>query len=40
MRIDRDAAAIVGDGQEAVGGEFHLDEGGVARQRLVHGSCR
>ena len=37
MRIDRDAAAVVGDGQEAVGAEFHLDEGGVAGQRLVHG---
>ena len=37
MRIDRDAAAVVGDGQKAVGAQFHLDEGGVARQRLVHG---
>ena len=36
MRIDRDAAAIVGDREESVGTEFHLDEGGVARQRLVH----
>ena len=36
MRIDRDAAAVVGDGEESVGGEFHLDEGGVSRQRLVH----
>ncbi len=37
MRIDRNAAAIVGHGQESVGAEFDLDEGGVARQRLVHG---
>ena len=37
MRVDRNAAAIVGDGQESVGAQFHLDEGGVARQRLVHG---
>ena len=36
MRIDRDAAAIVGDGEKAVGAQFHLDEGGVAGQRLVH----
>ena len=36
MRVDRNAAAIVRHGQEAVGAEFDLDEGGVARQRLVH----
>jgi hypothetical protein len=36
VRIDRDAAAIVGDGQEAVGGKFDIDEGGVAGHRLVH----
>ena len=36
MRIDGDAAAIVGDAEEAVGGEFDLDEGGMARQRFVH----
>jgi hypothetical protein len=36
MRIDRNAAAIVGDGQESVGAQFDLDEGGVAGQRLVH----
>ena len=36
MRIDRNAAAIVGDGQESVGAQFHLDEGGMAGQRLVH----
>ena len=36
MRVDRDAAAIVGDGQEAVGGELDVDEGGVAGHRLVH----
>ena len=37
MRIDRDAAAVVGDRQEAVGVELDLDEGGVAGDRLVHG---
>ena len=36
MRIDRNAAAIVGDGQKSVGAQFDLDEGGMARQRLVH----
>ena len=36
VRIDRDAAAIVGDGQEAVGGELDVDEGGMAGHRLVH----
>ncbi len=36
MRIDRDAAAVVADGEEAVFGERHLDEGGVPGQRLVH----
>ena len=30
------AAAIVGDAEETVGGKFDLDEGGVARQRFVH----
>ena len=37
MRIDRDAAAVVGDGQEAVGVHLHFDEVGVAGHRLVHG---
>ncbi len=37
MRIDRDAAAVVGDGDEAVRLELDLDEVGVAGQRLVHG---
>ena len=36
MRIDRDAAAVIGDGQKSIGAQFHLDEGGVSRQRLVH----
>ena len=36
MRIDGDAAAVVRDRQEAVGGQLDLDEGGVAGQRLVH----
>jgi len=30
MRIDRNAAAIVGDGEKSVGAQFHLDEGGVS----------
>ncbi len=37
MGVDGDAAAIVGHGEEAVGGQFDLDEGRMARQRLVHG---
>ena len=37
MRIDRNAAAIVGDGEIAVGLELDLDEGRVAGDRLVHG---
>ena len=36
MRIDRDAAAVVGHGDVAVVAELDLDEGRVARQRLVH----
>ena len=30
MRVDRDAAAVVGDGDEAVGLHLDLDEGRVA----------
>ena len=37
MRIDGDAAAVIGDGQKSVGAEFHLDEGGMTCQRFVHG---
>ena len=37
MRIDRDAAAVVGDGQKAVGAKFDLDERCMPGQRLVHG---
>ena len=36
VRVDRDAAAVVGDGHEAVGLELDLDPGGVAGDRLVH----
>ena len=36
VRVDRDAAAVVGDGQEALGVEFDLDEGGMAGNGLVH----
>src|SRR5262245_55325692 len=37
MRINRYTAAIVGDRDEAVGLEFHLDPIGIAVDRLVHG---
>ena len=37
MRIDRNAAAIVGDGDEAVGLHLDLDPVGMAGERLVHG---
>ena len=37
MRIDRDAAAVVGDGDEAVGLHLDLDAVGMAGERLVHG---
>jgi hypothetical protein len=37
VRVDGDAAAVVGDGEGAVGGKLYLDEGGVPRQSLVHG---
>jgi glycosyltransferase involved in cell wall biosynthesis len=36
MRVDRDAAAVVGDGEEAVGLRVDLDRSGVAGHRLVH----
>ena len=37
MRVDRDAAPVVGDRQEAAFLELDLDEGGMAGDRLVHG---
>ena len=37
MRIDRNAAAVVDDGEESVGAQFDFDERGVPRQCLVHG---
>ena len=37
MRIDRNAAAVVGDGDEAVRLHLDFDPVGVAGQRLVHG---
>ena len=36
MRVDRDAAAVVGDGQAVAGLERDLDAAGVAGDRLVH----
>ena len=37
MRIDRNAAAVVGDGDKTVGLHLDFDPVGVAGQRLVHG---
>ena len=37
MRVDRDAAPVVGDGDEAVGLDGDFDPVGVARDSLVHG---
>ena len=37
VRVDGDAAAIVGDAQEAVVLEAHLDAARVTGDRLVHG---
>ena len=37
VRIDRNAAAVVGNRQRAIGGERHLDTIGVACDGLVHG---
>ena len=37
MRVDRDAAAVVGDGDEAVGLDLDLDEMRMPGERLVHG---
>ena len=37
VRVDRDAAAVVGDGEEAVLVELDLDPVGVAGDGLVHG---
>ena len=37
VRIDGNAAAVVGHGHEAVGFHLHLDEAGMPFQRFVHG---
>ena len=37
VRIDRDAAAVVGDGDKTVGLHLDVDPVGMAGQRLVHG---
>jgi hypothetical protein len=37
MRVDRDAAAVVGDGQESVRTQFDVDEVRMSGQGLVHG---
>ena len=37
MRIDRNAAAVVGDGDKAVRRHLDLDPVGMAGERLVHG---
>ena len=36
MRVDRDPAAVIGNGQRAVGIKRHLDPRGVARDGFVH----
>ena len=36
VRIDRNAATVIGDGEVAFLVEFHFDEGGVAGHRLIH----
>ena len=36
MRVDRNAAPVVGHGQKAVRRQLHFDEGRMACQRLVH----
>ena len=37
MRVDRDAAPVVADGDGAVGQMLDLDAVGVAGDRLIHG---
>jgi len=37
MRVDGDAAAVIGDGQHAIGIELHVDPIGVSGHRFVHG---
>ena len=37
MRVDRNAAAVVGDGDKAIRLHFDLDPVGVAGERFVHG---
>ena len=37
MRIDRNAAAVVGHGHEAVGLHLDVDEGGMPFERFIHG---
>ena len=37
MRVDRDAAAVVGHRQKTAGLDLDFDEMGVAGERLVHG---
>jgi hypothetical protein len=37
MRIDRNAATVVGHGNEAICGHLHFDPVGMTTQRLVHG---
>ena len=37
VRVDRDAAAVIADGEPVAGLERHLDERGMAGHCLVHG---
>ena len=36
MRVDRNAAAVVGDRQDSIGGKLHVYECGMAGDSLVH----
>lgn len=36
VRVDRNAPAVVADGDGVIGVQFHLDPVGMARDRLVH----
>ena len=37
MRVDRNAPAVIGHGEKAVGLELDLDAGRLTGHRLVHG---
>ena len=37
VRVDRDAAPVIADGDGVIGVKFHFDPVGMARNGLVHG---